>query len=79
MGWLGCHGPGGIVAAGHRVMHGGTRFTGQELAAGRVIVVHLGSGASLRALHGGRSVGTTMGLTALDGVRPGQALEQTSR
>lgn len=35
---------------------------------GRVIVAHLGSGASLCALEDGRSVATTMGLTALDGV-----------
>ena len=39
-----------------------------DLAAGRVIVAHLGSGASLCALRAGRSVDTTMGMTALDGV-----------
>ena len=38
------------------------------LAGGRVIVAHLGSGASLCALRAGRSVDTTMGMTALDGV-----------
>jgi acetate kinase len=47
-----------------------------EIAAGRVIVAHLGSGASMCALHGGRSVESTMGFTALDGLpmgtRPGQ-------
>ncbi|MGH7131580.1 MAG: acetate/propionate family kinase [Phycisphaerales bacterium] len=37
-------------------------------AAGRTIVAHLGQGASLCALQGGRSVATTMGLTALDGL-----------
>jgi len=40
-----------------------------------VIVAHLGSGASLCALSGGRAVDTTMGFTALDGLcmgtRPG--------
>ena len=168
LGWLGCRGPGGVAAVGHRVVHGGTRFTAPvrvddgvldaldglvplaplhqphslaairgtmaalpgvpqvacfdtafhatmpavatwlglpralhdegvrrygfhglsyefiagrlrelapALAAGRVVVAHLGNGASLCALHGGRSVGTTMGLTALDGLlmatRPG--------
>ncbi len=35
---------------------------------GRVIVAHLGSGASLAALRDGRSVATTMGFTALDGL-----------
>jgi acetate kinase len=38
------------------------------LAAGRVIVAHLGNGASLCALQGGRSVATTMGFTAADGL-----------
>jgi acetate kinase len=47
-----------------------------EIASGRVIVAHLGSGASMCALHRGRSVESTMGFTALDGLpmgtRPGQ-------
>ena len=46
------------------------------LAQGRVIVAHLGSGASLCALQQGRSVDTTMAMTALDGImmgtRPGR-------
>ncbi len=46
-----------------------------EIAGGRVIVAHLGSGASLCALRAGRSVDTTFGFTALDGLcmgtRPG--------
>jgi len=46
-----------------------------ELAAGRVIVAHLGSGASLCAMKGGKSVDSTLGFTALDGLcmgtRPG--------
>lgn len=36
-------------------------------AGGRAIVLHLGSGASLCALHDGQSVATTMGFSALDG------------
>jgi acetate kinase len=47
-----------------------------KLANGRVIVAHLGSGASMCALSGGRSIESTMGFTALDGLpmgtRPGQ-------
>lgn len=39
-----------------------------ELAQGRVIVAHLGSGASICAMKGGRSVATTMGFSALDGL-----------
>ena len=46
-----------------------------EIADGRVIVAHLGSGASLCALKDGRSVDSTLGFTALDGLcmgtRPG--------
>jgi acetate kinase len=47
-----------------------------EIADGRIIVAHLGSGASMCALRGGRSIESTMGFTALDGLpmgtRPGQ-------
>ncbi|MGG7567486.1 acetate/propionate family kinase [Rhodovulum sp. DZ06] len=39
-----------------------------ELLAGRVIVAHLGSGASMCAMKGGRSVATTMGFSPLDGL-----------
>jgi acetate kinase len=46
-----------------------------EIAQGKVIVAHLGSGASLCALNNGKSVDTTMGFTAVDGLcmgtRPG--------
>ncbi|AHE53572.1 MULTISPECIES: acetate/propionate family kinase [Sphingomonadaceae] len=42
-----------------------------ELAGGRVIVAHLGNGASLCAMHDGKSVDTTMGFTALDGLMMG--------
>ena len=46
------------------------------IAEGRVIVAHLGSGASMCALKKGHSAESTMGFTALDGLpmgtRPGQ-------
>ena len=46
-----------------------------KIARGRVIVAHLGSGASLCALKDGKSVDSTLGFTALDGLcmgtRPG--------
>ena len=49
--------------------------TAPEIANGRVIVAHLGSGASLCALKDGKSVDSTLGFTALDGLcmgtRPG--------
>jgi acetate kinase len=39
-----------------------------ELANARVVIAHLGNGASLCALKGGRSVASTMGFTAVDGL-----------
>ena len=41
---------------------------GPEAAAGRVILAHLGNGASLAAVHGGRPVNTTMALTPAAGL-----------
>src|ERR1051326_946833 len=38
------------------------------LIGGRVVIAHLGNGASLCALHNGQSVATTMGFTAVDGL-----------
>jgi acetate kinase len=47
-----------------------------EIAHGRVVVAHLGSGASMCGISAGKSVESTMGFTALDGLpmgtRPGQ-------
>jgi acetate kinase len=40
-------------------------------AAGRTLVLHLGNGASICALQGGRSVASTMGFTAVDGLMMG--------
>jgi acetate kinase len=52
------------------------RHIAPHVANRRVIVAHLGSGASMCALFEGRSVESTMGFTALDGLpmgtRPGQ-------
>lgn len=42
-----------------------------QSAAGRIIVAHLGNGASLCAMQGGTSVATTMGFTPLDGLPMG--------
>ena len=47
-----------------------------NIARGRVVVAHLGSGASMCAISAGKSVESTLGFTALDGLpmgtRPGQ-------
>ena len=40
-------------------------------AGGRTVVFHLGNGASMCAMHGGRSVATTMGFTAVEGLPMG--------
>jgi acetate kinase len=41
---------------------------GEEAANGRLILAHLGSGASLAAIHHGKPVDTTMGLTPASGI-----------
>lgn len=49
--------------------------TAPETANGRIIIAHLGNGASMAAVHKGRSIDTTMGLTPAGGLvmstRPG--------
>jgi acetate kinase len=51
------------------------RVAGEETAAGRVVLAHLGNGASLAAVRDGRSLDTTMALTPAAGLvmgtRPG--------
>ncbi len=42
-----------------------------ELAQGRVVVAHLGNGASMCAIQNGRSMASTMGFAALDGLPMG--------
>jgi acetate kinase len=44
------------------------RIAGPEAASGRVILAHLGSGASLAAVHHRKSIDTSMGLTPAAGV-----------
>jgi acetate kinase len=47
------------------------RHIAPALATGKVVVAHLGNGASMCAIHGGRSVDSTMGFTAVDGLPMG--------
>jgi acetate kinase len=42
-----------------------------EIAGGRVVVAHLGAGSSLCAIAGGKSIDSSMGFTALDGLMMG--------
>ncbi len=47
------------------------RTVAPEIADGRVIIAHLGNGASLCAIKEGRSIASTMGFTAVDGLMMG--------
>lgn len=44
------------------------RLTGNKTANGRVVLAHLGNGASLAAVKNGQSIDTTMGLTPAGGI-----------
>jgi acetate kinase len=52
---------------------------GEKAGKGRVILAHLGSGASLAAIHNGKSIDTSMGFTPAAGLtmgtRPGEVGE----
>ena len=43
----------------------------ERAAQGRTVVMHLGNGASMCAMHAGRSLASSMGFTALDGLMMG--------
>jgi acetate kinase len=58
----------GFHGLSYEFIAGRMRELDPALAAGRMIVAHLGNGASLCAIRAGRSVDTTMGFTALDGL-----------
>jgi acetate kinase len=47
------------------------RATDAALAAGRLIIAHLGNGASMTAVRNGKSVDTSMGFTPLEGLMMG--------
>ena len=58
----------GFHGLSYEYIAGRLREIAPDSATGRVIVAHLGNGASLCAMLDGRSVDTTMGFTALDGL-----------
>src|SRR5271166_794975 len=66
----------GFHGLSYEYIAGKLREVAPEIARGKVIVAHLGSGASMCAMADGKSVESTMGFTALDGLpmgtRPGQ-------
>ncbi len=58
----------GFHGLSYEYVAGRLREIAPATAKGRVIIAHLGSGASMCALAGGKSVESTMGFTALDGL-----------
>jgi acetate kinase len=66
----------GFHGLSYEYIAGRLRDAAPEIADGRVVIAHLGNGASMCAISKGRSVESTMGFTALDGLpmgtRPGQ-------
>jgi acetate kinase len=66
----------GFHGLSYEYVAGRLREVAPDIADGRVIIAHLGSGVSMCALAKGRSIESTMGFTALDGLpmgtRPGQ-------
>jgi len=61
----------GFHGLSYEYLTGRLRELCPELAAGRVVMAHLGNGASLCAVRDGRSVASTMGFTAADGLMMG--------
>jgi acetate kinase len=58
----------GFHGLSYEYIAGRLRDIAPDIAGTRVIIAHLGSGASMCALAGGRSIESTMGFTALDGL-----------
>jgi acetate kinase len=61
----------GFHGLSYEYISGRLREVAPDAAGGRVIVAHLGSGVSMCALDSGRSVDSSMGFTALDGLPMG--------
>ena len=61
----------GFHGLSYEYIAGRLRHLTPDLGGGRVIVAHLGSGASLCAMRDGQSVDTTMSFSALDGLPMG--------
>lgn len=58
----------GFHGLSYEFIAGRLRQIAPQIADGRILVAHLGSGASMCALSGGRSIDTSMGFSALDGL-----------
>ena len=58
----------GLLAVEQQGRHRYFRLAGPEVADGRVLLAHLGNGASLAAVHHGRSLDTPMGFSPAGGL-----------
>ncbi|CAA7625920.1 acetate/propionate family kinase [Magnetospirillum sp. UT-4] len=61
----------GFHGLSYEYVSGRLREVAPAVGAGRVVIAHLGSGASMCAVKDGKSVASTMGFTALDGLMMG--------
>ena len=61
----------GFHGLSYEYVSGKLREVAPDLADGRIVIAHLGNGASLCAVEKGRSVASTMGFTAVDGLMMG--------
>ena len=61
----------GFHGLSYEYVSGKLREVSPDHADGRIVVAHLGNGASLCAIHHGKSVATTMGFTAVEGLMMG--------
>jgi acetate kinase len=61
----------GFHGLSYEYVTGELRRRAPDVASGRVVVAHLGNGASMCAVQGGRPVTSTMGFSALDGLPMG--------
>jgi acetate kinase len=58
----------GFHGLSYDFVSGRLREIAPDLADKRIVIAHLGNGASICAIHQGRSVATTMGFTAVEGL-----------
>jgi acetate kinase len=61
----------GFHGLSYEYLAGQLRAAWPELSSARIVIAHLGNGASLCAIHNGESVASTMGFTAVDGLMMG--------
>jgi acetate kinase len=61
----------GFHGLSYEYIAGALRSVDERAADGKTVVLHLGNGSSMCAIDGGRSVASTMGFTAVDGLPMG--------